>query len=216
MGRDDVPLGHFVRPRWEFWELWNSWRGVVQEIAEVNKKFEWDKKENRCFFGGHVFSRDHSRIRYFEHCVRSPQLFAGSITGVPGLLKPEQESVMRHLIDKWLPMERLPSYRYLMHLDGNSSSDRLRYLLAFNSVVLKSMSPFYEFYFPLLEPDRHYVLVREDLQDLPATIERLNGDDKFCRYISSEGQRFVQEVLTYDNVLWYVKEALVRYRELCR
>ncbi|NDC39336.1 MAG: hypothetical protein EBZ48_15035, partial [Proteobacteria bacterium] len=105
-------------------------------------------------------------------------------------------------------------FRYLMHLDGVTAADRLRILLGLGATVIKNKSPYYEFYYPLLKPDEHYVEVRQDLSDLSDTLSQLQANPARGRAIAEAGARFVSERLRYEDVLQYTAELLCAYREL--
>lgn len=56
-----------------------------------------------------------------------------------------------------MPMSAQYASRFLVHLDGYTSSTRLQLLLLSNSVVLKQDSYFYEYWHSALQPHLHYV-----------------------------------------------------------
>lgn len=116
-------------------------------------------------------------------------------------------------LGRTIQMNDFPRYKYLMYLDGNTASDRLRYLLAFDSVVIKHESPYYEFYYPFLKPFEHYVPVQADFSDLISTLEQLDSDDAYCRAVAQNGRDFVARHLTYPSVMRYIKEVLEAYQE---
>lgn len=100
-------------------------------------------------------------------------------------------------------------YRYLIDVDGNSSSwSRLRWLLRSGSLVLKQTSDFVQWYYRWLEPGRHYVPIAHDLSDLPAAIQRARGDDAAARAIALEGRRFAHERLGRAEAFLYLLAVL--------
>ena len=212
--RDDVPIDPRSMNRWDHWTAWHRWDQAIDTIDTINARFPWSEKQSRCFFGGHSYAWNNTRVKYCELLLDNPAYLTGHLSCIGDNSVHLKESRLKPLFGQWTPMTQYPQYKFLMHLDGNTCSERLRYLLAFNSVAIKPDSPWFEFYYPLLERGRHFIGVKDDLSDLVPTIEKLQNDDTNCQYVAREGQRFIKEVLTYQNVLWYVKEALTRYAQL--
>lgn len=214
IGRDDVPLSGTIKNSWNSWHKWPSWNQVSEEIKIINSNFSWDNKDKRCFFIGHSYAWNDCRINFCQKTLQYPDKLDGRISFLTEHSQHLSEGPLKPLIGQWVPMIEYPKYKYLMHLDGNTASERLRLLLAFDSVTIKHESPYYEFYYPLLEAGKHYVLVNEDLSNLILKLDELEDDPKLCRYISDEGMKFANETLSYQNILRYVKEAFDRYATL--
>jgi hypothetical protein len=213
MGAADTGIDFSVRSGRADWHRIPTWHDELLMVNEINKKYlNWNNKKNRVFFGGHSYAWNNVRIKYFKLCLEYPHKLVGIIT----------YTADGHVVDRSLdclfgpakPMSEYPSYKYLLHLDGNSGADRLRYLLGFNSVVLKQKSPIIEFFYPLLVENVHYLSINDDLSDLLAIIEELDKDPIRAQMIANEGTIFANEVLNYKNVLFYIKLALERYASL--
>mmetsp|Transcript_11697 Transcript_11697/g.25086 ORF Transcript_11697/g.25086 Transcript_11697/m.25086 type:complete len:439 (-) Transcript_11697:325-1641(-) len=101
-------------------------------------------------------------------------------------------------------MEEHASYKYLLHLDGQSCSSRLEQLLALGSLVLKEESGYYAFFHRLLQPYQHYVPVwKKEPEDTLEVLQWASQHDEEAHGIAVRAQ---QLALTYLN-----KEALACY-----
>ena len=69
-------------------------------------------------------------------CCHRGYAYAGDLPMPPTLLEKRG----------WVDIQDHARYRFLLHLDGHSSSSRLQFLLATNSAVLKQQSYFWEYY----------------------------------------------------------------------
>lgn len=209
-GRDEVNLSYCKLS----WSDWPSWEKVVENITALNATAPWEKKLSKAIFAGHAYDWAGSRIRYGMYALEAPDIFESYITDTPQGTDYIKETELKRLIGNPIPMAQYVRYKYLMHIDGNTSSERLRYLLAFNSVVIKTDSPWYEFYYPLLKPLEHYVPIKPELDDLMDTIHALEANPHVAQHIAENGVQFVKEKLRYQNVLQYVAEILLKYADL--
>lgn len=213
-GKDEIALHLRNITPYTLWHGAENWESVLRQTPEVNARFPWEEKDPRCFFVGHAHDWNGGRVRFAEMSLDNPEYLHGLITWLPVGHEHLAQSRLKDIIGKTLPMVEFPRYKFLMHLDGNTSSERLRNLLALNSVVLKQESPYEEFYFRFLKPYTHFVPVKTDLSDLLTTLEHLRNDDKLCRHIADEGMSFVQNELNYQSVLTYFAELLTEYARL--
>ncbi|MEP6961646.1 MAG: glycosyl transferase family 90, partial [Acidobacteriota bacterium] len=89
------------------------------------------------------------------------------------------------------------------------------WLLHSNSVVLRQMSDFQSWFYPLIKENVHYIPVAGDLSDLRTVVLKAKQNDDMAKRISQNAQAFAASVLTEDGILGYTKELLIRYAELC-
>lgn len=127
-----------------------------------------------------------------------------------------------HLSDKLIPMlkemkmagesiedwkEHL-RYKYVIYLDGNTLSDRLRLLLCSDSIILKdTFSKYEEFYTNLLKPNVNYIEY-SDINELKEIHYKLEENKSLCDTIINNNKIFVTEILTYNNILKYCADIL--------
>jgi hypothetical protein len=216
IGRDEIGLNVATRTTNDNHRIYQNWHAVSSQILDLSDRFPIRDKELSTLFAGHLFAWDESRLTYALMAVKYPEILKCYITYLNRELPIDITETLKPFIGRSLNMKDYVKYKYLLHLDGNTASDRLRCLLAFNSVVLKTESPYFEFYYPLLVPGEHFVSIRPGLEDLIDTMRSLEADSKRYQSISMAGQQFVKENLSYTSVLEYLAELLTIYASLRR
>jgi hypothetical protein len=108
---------------------------------------------------------------------------------------------------KFIPFLRNSYYKYLLYNDGFSLSDRMRLLLCINSVVIRKNSPFEEFYTYKLKPYVNFIEYEHN-SELEHIYAHLQADEGFCNEIIQNNEKFIDEVLNYDNILKYTADVI--------
>ena len=104
-------------------------------------------------------------------------------------------------------------YRWLLHLDGHSFSNRLQALLLTNSLILKQQSPYVEYYYRALQAWQHYVpFYRHAADDILELLSNLTEHDDVARAIAARGQAFAHAHLNVDARQCYWRHLLYRWR----
>ncbi|KAJ7733335.1 glycosyl transferase family 90-domain-containing protein [Mycena metata] len=111
--------------------------------------------------------------------------------------------------------QREDAYKYLLDLDGNTSSGRFLKLLKSGSLVFKS-TLFTEYFTPWLRPFEHYIPVLPDLSDLVERIEWARANDDEARRIQAAGKEFAERVITPEQDDCYWAAVLVEWAGLQR
>lgn len=113
-----------------------------------------------------------------------------------------------------VPMARQLGYRYMLDVEGNSFSDRLRLLLHGNSTVFKQEYEWLDFFTPALQPWQHYVPVAQDLHDLVTQLRWANANEEDAAAIAARGTSFAERFLHVGLAHWYTWELLQAYATL--
>ena len=93
-------------------------------------------------------------------------------------------------------------WKYLASLDGNGWASRLPFLLALGSVVFKQDSPFFAWWYPLIEPWVHYLPMNDTLGDTIERVQWARANDQLAENISHNGKEFVLEFLVNKTDLY--------------
>ena len=97
-------------------------------------------------------------------------------------------------------------WRYLLDVEGNGYSARLKLLLRANRVVFVQERPYRDDTWLGLTPWRHYVPVKRDFSDLVANYRRLRDDLGLERLILHSARDFAQAQLTraaaFQRIAW--------------
>lgn len=98
-------------------------------------------------------------------------------------------------------------YKYIIYYEGNTLSDRMRLLLNTNSVIIYKKSIYEEFYTYLLKNNINYIEY-ENENELRNIHNKLENDEKLSLQIIENNKKFVDEILTYDNIVKYTADLL--------
>ena len=106
--------------------------------------------------------------------------------------------------------------KYLLNWPGNSYSARLKYLLLCGAVVVHSDNGWYEFFYHMLEHQKHYIKIApltspDDLYGLADLVKKLQEDEAHTKQIADAGQHFAREVLAHHSVVDYWHRLLHEY-----
>lgn len=155
-----------------------------------------------------------SKINYFLYGLENKDIINGHIYG--GSVN-KYKNLSKNFIEK-LKLNSLAGenfhyfnehfkYKYIIYNDGNTLSDRIKLLLNVNSVIIKKKSPYEEFYSYLLKDNINYIEY-ENENELRNIHNKLENTEKLCLQIIENNKKFVNEILTYDNILKYIADLL--------
>lgn len=108
-----------------------------------------------------------------------------------------------------VPFEAHWRHRYLLDLEGNSYSARLKRLLLSNSLVLRAAPVFAEFWHRWLRAWEHYVPLRADASDLAERLRWAREHPREALAIVARANEFVRTRLRTDDVDCYVYRLVV-------
>ena len=92
-------------------------------------------------------------------------------------------------------------FKFILHLDGHAAAFRLGRELRSGSTVIIPKSPYKVWFTHKLVPYKHFVPVKEDLSDLVKQVQWCIDNDKKCKEIGENAQRFQKEFLSTKNLL---------------
>ena len=113
------------------------------------------------------------------------------------------------LTRRCMPFIAHNNYKYVLYIDGTTISDRMRLLLCLNSVVIKkSTTPKWEeFYSFKLKSEVNYISYCDE-SELRDIHRRLEGDPALCKKIIANNTRFINNILTYENIMKYTADLI--------
>ena len=134
----------------------------------------------------------------------------------PYSLQNNVKQSMEHygMFQPWIyPVENI-RYKYLISIDGNTFASNLWWQLLSNCAVLKSDSPFIEWFYKGIHAYQHYIPFAPDSSDLKDKIEWARVHDAEARRIADTGQAFGREHLSNEALVVYFYKLLLAYAEL--
>jgi len=119
-------------------------------------------------------------------------------------------------IKEAIPFEDFNKYAAVIDLDGNSWSDRFSRLLTGNTPILKQEYSDWREYFSHFVSDReHVIYFKEDLSDLPETVNEVLSMDKLEKErLMNNAFELAEEHLSRDGVIRAMAYSLTKYSSL--
>ncbi|MES1244767.1 MAG: glycosyl transferase family 90 [Acidobacteriota bacterium] len=230
--KDPLPLFSFSRrpeidgdilyPVWAFWHD-DPWLGVVpdwrwdrmsRELLAAGDAVPWERRKPVVFFRGGLTSP--KREPYTLYAKTRPGQWDVRFTPHPS---PRFMARIAELgLDTAEPVAPRDhcGYRYLLSVDGVSSTHRLRMMMACGGLLLYVQPEWKEFYYYRLVPWKHFVPLPLDPAEGQRVLDYLVAHDDLARRIAGNGRDFVEKVLTLDEVDRYWLDLLREYAALQR
>jgi hypothetical protein len=141
----------------------------------------------------------------YQLCRILQQLNDGADAGIVAIVQcpdGDKEAVTARLAAERLAANFVPTrdmmhYKYLVEIDGNTSSWNFIQRLRLGCCILKVESPWVQWFSHRIEPWVHYVPVRADLGDLLEKVDWCRTHDREAGQIAANGRAFGLGV-TYD------------------
>jgi hypothetical protein len=114
---------------------------------------------------------------------------------------------------EFLSTEKQAEYKYIVNVDGHVSAFRLSLELNTGSCILLVKSKYEMWFHNMLEPNIHYIPVKEDLSDLIDTIKWCRANDEKCSTIASNARIFYQKYLQKDGILDYLQQLIINIKK---
>lgn len=195
----------------------------LEKLNQYSARYPWERKVNKGFFRGagtgkfdlrdkKCFGNDRLRLLMFS--CENPSLIEADLTSTfQKEMRMRLAEIHKPLVPG-LPIEQHFVYKYLLDVDGHSSTySRGRWILCSNSVLVKVGSDFTQWYYTILQPYRNYIPVRNDLSDLKEVIAWLETHDAEARQIAVSGQHLGPEIFSKKAIDTYVHQLLTQYAE---
>jgi hypothetical protein len=113
-----------------------------------------------------------------------------------------------HIASFLTPLQQ-SGYKYLIHVDGHVSAFRLSLEMSMGCCILLVKSKYRMWFNTLMKPMVEYVPVKADLSDLVEKIKWCKENDKICKKIARNAQKFYLKYLQEDGVLDYLQKIII-------
>ncbi|XP_075054999.1 protein O-glucosyltransferase 3 [Mixophyes fleayi] len=184
-------------------------RGVTNDLLSIqgHTSPSWDNKTEQAFFRGRD-SRE-ERLQLVRMSKNYPELLDAGITGYFFFRELEEQLGKASLVGFF----DFFKYKYQVNVDGTVAAYRFPYLMLGDSLVLKQDSPYYEHFYSLLKPGKHYIPIKRNLGDLIEKIKWAKENDEQVRKIAKEGQSLARELLQPHRLFCYYYKVFQMYAE---
>ncbi len=199
----------------------------IDKIKAVEQNLKFEEKKKVLFFRGAAAccgmdgpqwaETPRGSIAVCSRNLNNTQILDARMTKISHLT-PEQQELLKEagVIGEYLPFAKFLEYLYLLHVDGyHCSWPSLFTKLASNSLTVRILGRYEQWYYHELTPWRHYVPIEPNLTDVVRVHEWLVTHDDAVREIIAEAHRFLDERLNYDYCLAETEDLCARILD-CR
>ncbi len=214
--------GDILYPVWAFWHD-DPWLGVVpnwrwdemsRELLAAGDAVPWERKKPVVYFRGGLTSP--KREPYTLYSLTHREQWDVRLTPHPSPKIMAKVAKLGVEVAEPVPPRDHCAYRYLLNVDGISSTHRLRMMMACGGLLLYVQPEWMEFYYYKLVPWKHFVPLPLDPAAGQRVLDYLVAHDDLARRIAGNGRDFVAKVLTLDEVDRYWVDLLREYAALQR
>jgi hypothetical protein len=190
-----------------------DWDSCVNRMIKLYRHKDFSKKIPKIYAS---FKYENTRKHYVQFVLTHRDISDMYIYGGHPVHK--WKALNDDKLAQYLQMENLggtefksfgthSDYKYIMYLDGNTLSDRMRLLLGMGSVIFRFPSKYEEFYSRELKPDVNYIIVN-NYEELEKKITYLEEHPEISHQIIENNWKFLETVLSRNNSLVYLSNLL--------
>ena len=191
-----------------------DWDDCVKKMKHLYKNDDFETKIPKVFAS---FKYENTRKHYVDFVLKNRDVADMYIYGghpVHKFRALNNDKLAKELIEKNLAGTQFKAfgehskYKYIMYLDGNTLSDRMRLLLGMGSIIFRFPSKYEEFYSRELKDGVNYILVK-DYNELREKVNYLEKNPDICKKIIHNNWNFLESVLSRKNTLEYLARLLI-------
>ncbi|KAK9819294.1 hypothetical protein WJX74_001805 [Apatococcus lobatus] len=190
-------------------ESWLGWAEAKASILSAAKRVKWGNKDSHLLFrgaptGDREFWLGSKPINTSELDIKLVQDWWSSNR------------------DQYVSPEDQCSNRHLLYFAGYSWASRLKKMLLCGSAVVMHPSPYFGFWWHLLQHGKHVHVMKpissrkRAAKELTAVVHELQDSEARTKEMAANGQWLAREVLTPKAALSYWQKLLVEYAKLQR
>lgn len=101
-------------------------------------------------------------------------------------------------------------YKYLIDLQGNGYSGRVKFLLHSRRPLFYQARKFHEYWYWSMKPFVHFIPIKEDLSDFDAVFAWAESHPKECNQIAENAYQFAKNNLKREDALTRLKHILYK------
>jgi len=206
---------------------WNKHRKDNERYNSM-KEYQWENKTNKLYWRGSTtggrntinnYEKNH-RVRFIKKVNSNPFLAENSNALLHAVIQCDQDACAKmrseFRISSREAFDENWKYKYLIDIEGNSFSLRLKSFLHSNSLVFRHQAFFPEFFMQWIEPGKHYIQIKFDFSDLEEKLKWAmnNESETEIKEIVNESTNFIQNHLRMEDVHCYIYRLLLDYSKL--
>ena len=209
-------------------ESWPTWPQVLVRFANLRSAFPFEGRSKQMFLSGRPHPK---KVKLIEYALDRPEMFNIQLliqkphcwmgmghgprcvnrTNFDGQCPfcSDCPSCIRCIMhgscsNKTTPQEQLFLHRYLIYIDGNTRSDRMKHLLLTGSCILNIASEYEEFYSHFLVPWTNYIPIDEKMSNFTDGYEYALNNNQMCKEMADSNTLFASTFLSERSILAYM------------
>ena len=145
---------------------------------------------------------------------KKPKMYNGILSEINPKDLPKDMIIDRK--KNFMNLEEQSKCKYILDIDGHVKAFRLSNELRMGSCILLVDSPYQLWFQKYLEPDKHFILIKNDLSDLKDKLLWCMDNDKKCEAIAKNALKFYNSYLSADATFSYFHKTLTNLASLRR
>ncbi|KAL6065903.1 Protein O-glucosyltransferase 1 [Balamuthia mandrillaris] len=196
-----------------------------EQLLEEANAAPWKERSDLPFWQGHLpfvqaftYPTDHPRVHLVRFSKDHPTCVHARFTPRLDRHDDYESAPPADLADMVVanpsPL-RYADHKYLVNVGNIGYGERFWEMLLSGSTVLWMQEGWNEWWYLYLQPYVHYVPVLSNASDLCDKVQWLKAHPEEAERIANNGQRLVEQLLTWENVLSYTAQTMDGYLEGC-
>lgn len=178
---------------------------------------DWNLKLQKAIFRGSNAGRLHPNNQRINICSIKDYRLDAAITRwkckfiQEGNIREFSKKIDNISYDDTYTFQKLVNCKFIIHVDGHSTSHRLGLELASGSCVIIVQSKWKCWYSDMLVPFKHFLPVSEDLSDLQHVLDWCFENDEKCKKIAQNAVQFYNDHLKMEHIIKYLEKVMQKY-----
>ncbi|CAF1307704.1 unnamed protein product [Adineta steineri] len=186
-----------------------KWRTIFETLPKIADKIKWENRVKKVMWRG-ARTGDRWWLTEIGERKNDSSLDIQFIDWKSG-------KINRHYSDNFKTVQQYCQYKYLLHQEGWSYSNRLKYLLLCGSpVIYANFYEWEEYWYHLLKHDYNILVFKDKGNEklFKNLTHAIGYDDQKAKFIGTNGKALVEKYLSEQAVLCYFRNVLIEYEKL--
>jgi hypothetical protein len=185
------------------------WKSSLESLPKFADRIKWKNRIPKLMWRG-ARNGDREWLTSIGERKNDSTLDIEFIDWNPSRISP-------HYSDNFKTIYDFCKYKYLLHQEGWSYSNRIKYLMLCGSpVIYANFGEWKEYWYHLLKHDYNVLLFKDTRNEtlFKNLTQNIMQDDAKAIYIGTNGRILVQRYLNEQAILCYFRNILIRYASM--
>jgi len=195
-------------PDWRSVSDW--WASDISTILPLMKKIPWEKKKDFALWRGSLTKA--IRLKLCEISSQNPTFIDAKLNQKVSDPLRQEDLGKKGFYGQRVSWEEFLQSKYAFTVDGVCcAAPAVQWRLLSNSVTFKQESDEIQWFYRAIQPNIHYIPLKNDLSNLVDKIEWAKQNDSLCREIADRSTEFALNHLMMEDVYLYFSLVLKKY-----